>query len=155
MKTKPILASQIPARNVKSLYPEVFARKMEKRTKSQIGNYFGIQKFGVNRTEIEPGGQSSLMHRHSKQEEFIYILQGHPTLILESEEVQLQPGMCAGFTPSEEAHCLVNKTQELVIYLEVGDREAGDVVVYPKDDLMAEMNSDGKWNFKHKNGTSY
>jgi uncharacterized cupin superfamily protein len=42
-----------------------------------------------------------------------------------------------------------------VVYLEVGDRVAGDEGVYPNDDLRAVMGQDGKWQFQHKDGTPY
>jgi uncharacterized cupin superfamily protein len=151
---KTITALDIPPRTKPSNYPEPFASRMKNRTKRQLGDFFGIQKFGVNLTELAPGGESSLLHKHSVQEEFIYILSGHPTLIFENEEVELSPGMCAGFTPSGPAHSLVNRSKEVVLYLEVGDREQGDVGTYPADDLKAVM-VDGKWVFTHKDGSPY
>lgn len=46
---------------------------------------------------LEPGGISALRHSHSKQDEFVYIIQGSPTLITHEGETLLEPGMCAGF----------------------------------------------------------
>jgi uncharacterized cupin superfamily protein len=43
---------------------------------------------------------------------------------------------------------------EEVVYLEVGDRTAGDEVTYPDDDLRA-LRVDGRWQFVHKDGTRY
>lgn len=154
MSKKALPALEVPPRLKKSVYPEPFASLMRGRTKRQLGDFFGIQKFGVNMTEIEPGAQSALLHRHSKQEEFVYILEGHPTLVLENEEIQMSPGDCAGFTPTGSAHMLVNRSQSRVLYLEVGDREQGDEGTYPKDDLKAVM-KDGKWLFTKKDGSLY
>jgi uncharacterized cupin superfamily protein len=70
---------------------------MLKREKRQLGDVFGLKNFGVNLTRLMPGGESALLHRHSKQDEFIYILKGEPTLVTETAEVTLSPGMCAGF----------------------------------------------------------
>lgn len=148
-------AKDIPPRLQKSIYPEPFSHRMEGRTKRQLGNHFGIQKFGLNLTELEPKGESALFHRHSKQEEFIYILSGYPTLCLGEDEFQMEPGMCIGFRPEGQAHKLVNRTSDKVSYLEVGDRETGDIAEYPNDDLIAEMTQEGNWSFKHKNGTPY
>jgi uncharacterized cupin superfamily protein len=40
--------------------------------------------------------------------------------------------MCAGFKAgSGDAHCLINETGEDVVYLEIGDRTAGDAADYP------------------------
>lgn len=151
---KAIHSKEIPPRAKRSVYPEPYASRMVNRTKRQLGEFFGITKFGVNLTDLAPGGESSLLHKHSRQEEFIYILSGNPTLILENEEVQLSPGMCVGFLPSGFAHTLTNRTSETITYLEVGDREAGDQVVYPKDDLIANFKNN-QWEFTHKDGKPY
>jgi uncharacterized cupin superfamily protein len=42
-----------------------------------------------------------------------------------------------------------------VVFLEVGDRQAGDEATYPVDDIQAVMGADGKWRFTHKDGTPY
>jgi uncharacterized cupin superfamily protein len=98
---------------------------------------------------------SALRHAHSQQDEFIYILQGFPVLITDRGETQLSPGMCAGFKAGTgDGHHLLNRTSEEVIYLEVGDRSVGDSVVYPDDDLQAIFVA-GKWQFNHKDGSSY
>lgn len=152
---KAVHTDAIPPRVRPSVYPEPFASRMKGRVKKQLGDFFGIQKFGVNLTELAPGAESALLHRHSKQEEFIYILSGHPTLVTDEGEIALLPGMCAGFTPSGCAHKLVNRTREKALYLEVGDREKGDEAFYPEDDIAAVMGADGKWVFTHKDGRPY
>src|SRR5260370_1123350 len=92
-----IAAAEAPARTRKSVYPEPFAALMEGRVKHPLGDLFGLTNFGVNLTRLAPNGISALRHAHSKQDEFIYILQGHPTLHTDEGRTQLSPGMCAGF----------------------------------------------------------
>jgi uncharacterized cupin superfamily protein len=151
----PIAALEIPIRKKTSLYPEAFATRMEGREKRQIGDFFGLTNFGVNLTRLKPNAISSLRHSHSKQDEFIYILEGHPTLNTNDGETQLSPGMCIGFPASKDnAHNLVNETEEDVLYLEVGDRTLGDEAVYPDDDIQAKL-IDAQWVFTHKNGDPY
>jgi len=152
---KPLNAQTAPPRTKPSNYPEPFASKMAGRLKRPLGDLFGIEKFGVNLTELPPNSESALLHKHSRQEEFVYILSGHPTLVRENEEVSLSPGMCIGFIPSSSAHKLVNRTREKVVYLEIGDRALDDQVTYPKDDLEARMSAEGKWVFCHKDGKPY
>lgn len=154
---KPIAvqADAVPPRTKPSNYPEPFFSRMLKREKRQLGDVFGLRNFGVNLTRLMPGGESALLHRHSKQDEFIYILQGSPTLVTETAEVELSPGMCAGFPAAGEAHQLVNRTGADVLYLEVGDRTPGDEGSYPKDDIQATLGPDGKWSFTHKDGRPY
>ncbi len=144
-----------PARAKKSNYPEPFASRMEGRVKRPLGDLFGLENFGVNLTTLKPGGASALRHAHSKQDEFVYILQGRPTLVTDAGRTPLEPGQCAGFRAATgDGHCLVNGTEDDVIYLEIGDRTPSDGATYPDDDLVAEF-VDGAWKFLHKNGTPY
>tara|TARA_R110000751_G_scaffold189187_2_gene295166 strand:+ start:30299 stop:30784 length:486 start_codon:yes stop_codon:yes gene_type:complete len=150
-----ILAETVPPRSKPSNYPEPFYSRMAGREKRQLGDVFGLQNFGVNLTRLQPNSESSILHRHSKQDEFIYILEGTPTLVTENEELLLSPGMCAGFPAKGIAHQLVNQTEQVVVYLEVGDRTKGDEGTYPNDDLKAVLGDDGKWMFTHKDGRPY
>lgn len=148
-------AAAIPPRTKPSNYPEPFAARMANREKRSLGDIFGLRNFGVNLTRLLPGGQSALRHAHSVQDEFIYILEGSPCLITDAGETILQPGMCAGFRAGTgDAHHLVNRTQSVVAYLEVGDRLPGDSGSYPDDDLQAVMENGG-WTFLHKDGAAY
>lgn len=150
-----INAVDAPARTKPSVYPEPFGSLMAGREKRPLGDLFGLKNFGVNLTRLAPNAVSSLRHSHTKQDEFIYVLQGHPTLHTNEGRTQLSPGMCAGFkADTGNGHRLINETAEDVIYLEVGDRTAGDEGCYPDDDLKALL-VEGKWQFVHKDGSSY
>jgi uncharacterized cupin superfamily protein len=151
-----ILASDAPPRTKPSNYPEPFASRMSGRVKRPLGDLFGLTNFGVNLTRLTPGAVSALQHAHSRQDEFIYVLEGRPTLITDTKETLLHPGMCAGFKGGTgQGHHLVNRTNTDVVLLEVGDRSAGDSVSYPGDDIQAALGSDGKWQFTHKDGRPY
>lgn len=148
-------AAEVTPRNRPSNYPEPFAARMAGREKRALGDVFGLTRFGVNLTRLQPGAVSALRHAHSKQDEFIYIVQGHPLLVTDQGEPLLAPGMCAGFAADTgDAHHLVNLSGEEVVYLEVGDRTPGDRVFYPDDDIQAIM-VDGKWRFTRRDGTAY
>ena len=150
-----IEAASAPPRTKPSNYPEPFFSRMGRREKHPLGDLFGLKNFGVNLTRLKPGGESALLHRHSKQDEFVYILEGNPTLVTDRGDVALSPGMCAGFAAGGIAHQLVNRTDRDVVYLEVGDRTLGDDGTYPADDLKAALGPDGKWQFTHRDGRPY
>ena len=64
--------------------------------------------------------------------------------------------MAAGFKAgSMNAHHLVNRIDRAVLYLEIGDRAERDTVVYPDDDIVAALGSDGRWRFVRKDGRPY
>jgi uncharacterized cupin superfamily protein len=150
-----LLAIEAAPRTKPSNYPEPFASRMAGRVKRPLGDMFGLRNFGVNLTHLKPGVVSSLHHRHSRQDEFIYVLEGEPTLFTENVETLLRPGMVAGFAASGPAHHLENRTDRDCIILEIGDRSQGDEVSYPADDIQAVMGEDGGWQFAHKNGKPY
>ena len=150
-----ILAADAPLRTRQSNYPEPFASRMTGRVKRPLGDLFGLTNFGVNLTRLRPGGISALRHAHTKQDEFVYILEGRPTLHTDEGRTRLEPGMCAGFKAGTgNGHCLINETKTDVVYLEIGDRTPGDEGSYPDDDLKAALVG-GKWTFTRKDGTPY
>ncbi|MBL7542786.1 MAG: cupin domain-containing protein [Bdellovibrionaceae bacterium] len=154
-KPTAVKSLDVPLRAKPSIYPEPFCSMMVGREKRQLGEIFGLKNFGVNITRMKPNAQSSLMHKHAKQDEFIFILEGEPTLITEDDEMQLSPGMCAGFAAGGLAHQLVNRTDKDVLYIEVGDRTANDEVTYPCDDIKGTLDQNGQWVFTRKDGSSY
>jgi uncharacterized cupin superfamily protein len=150
-----LIAAEAPPRTKPSNYPEPFASRMAGRLKRPLGDLFGLKNFGVNFTHLRAGAVSALHHTHSRQDEFIYVLQGEPTLVTEAGETKLAPGMVAGFPAGGTAHHLENRTEQDCVLLEVGDRTQGDEVTYPVDDIQAVLGKDGKWRFVHKDGRPY
>ena len=150
-----MMAAQAASRTTLTSYPEPFASRMAGREKRPLGDFFGLTNFGVNLTRLLPSAASALRHAHSRQDEFVFVLSGKPTLISDAGETDLLPGVCAGFKAgSGDAHMLENRTNEEVVYLEIGDRTAGDAAAYPDDDLQAVL-IDGRWKFLHKDGNPY
>ena len=151
-----IHVDQAPPRTKRSNYPEPFASRVAGRVIRPLGDLFGLSNFGVNATSLAPGAVSSLRHAHARQDEFVYILAGEPTLVTDEGETCLRPGMCAGFRAGTgNAHMLANRTDRECAYLVVGDRSPGDTASYPDDDIVAHAGKDGAWHFAHKNGTPY
>lgn len=150
-----VTAAEVTPRSTPSNYPEPFASRMAGRNKRALGAVFGLANFGVNLTELPPGAVSALRHAHTRQDEFVYVLQGRPVLRTDAGDTPLVPGMCAGFRAgSGDAHQLLNPTDQPVVYLEIGDRSEGDAVSYPDDDLRATLD-EGRWVFVHKDGRPY
>ncbi len=152
---KPINALNIEPNKIKSNYPEPFLTLMNKREKRRLGDFFGLNNFGVNLTILEPDGISALYHQHSIQDEFIYILEGSPILKTHDGEFELNAGDCMGFKAGGTPHQLINKSTNKVIYLEISDRLPNDSATYPNDDIAANQDENGKWIFSHKDGTKY
>jgi uncharacterized cupin superfamily protein len=145
----------LPESNATS-YPEPYRAENQKRWNRRLGNHAKLANFGVNVTRIAPGGQSSARHAHSRQDEFVYVLQGEVELETNAGLEVLRAGLCAGFPAgADNAHRFVNRSAEDVLLLVVGDRTAGDEVSYPDIDMHGRMGADGQYAFAHKDGTPY
>ncbi len=145
-----------PQRAQPSNYPALIASRLLGRAKQPLGELFGLANFGVNLTRLPPGAMSSLRHAHTRQDEFIFILEGTPTLVTDRGETPLEPGMCAGFRAGTGgAHHLINRAAVDALFLEIGDRDKDDRATYPDDDLQAVLDTAGKWVFSHKDGSPY
>lgn len=154
IQTEPLVAADARPRAIQTMYPEPFAAVTAGRLKRPLGDPFGLTNFGVNHTCLAPGASSALRHAHTRQDEFVYVLEGRPTLITDDGARELAPGMCVGFKAgSGIAHHLVNRSDADVFLIEVGDRSAGDSVDYPDDDITYAPSADGKRLFTRKDGT--
>lgn len=138
-------------------YPEEFRGMVEGRSKRALGDLFGLDQFGVNVTELAPGAASALRHWHGAEDEFIYVLDGRPTLVTDAGEEVLAPGDCVGFKAGNaDGHCLVNRSGEPVSYLEIGSRRPeSDAVDYPDVDMKIEPDGSGRRRYLHRDGTPY
>jgi len=147
--------ANVPVRTA-SIYPtEVQRQRLAGRAKQALGDALGLQNFGVNLVRLEPGAISALRHWHTRQDEFIYVLEGELTLVTEAGEQNLPAGACAGFPAGQaDGHQLVNRSDHVVVYLEVGDRLPGDRSHYPDEDLEARAGR-GSYEFLHRDGTPY
>ncbi len=136
-------------------YPEQFQALCAVREKRALGDPLGLTNFGVNLVTLKPGSGSAERHWHSRQDEFIYVLEGEITLITNAGEQVLKPGMVAGFPAgADDGHNLINRGAADARYLEIGDRTAGDEVVYPDIDLAARSVG-GAFKFFTKDGKPY
>jgi uncharacterized cupin superfamily protein len=115
----------------------------------------GLRNFGVNLVRLPPGAPSTQRHWHTRQDKFVYVLEGEAVLITEGGEQVLTAGMAAGFPAGvADGHVLVNRSDRDAVYLEIGDRTPGDEVDYPDIDLAVRW-IDGEERFVHKDGMPY
>lgn len=136
-------------------YPQPFKAAVAERQKRALGDALGLSHFGVNLVRLPPGTASSQRHWHSAEDEFVYILEGEVELVTDAGSERLTKGMVAGFPAGRpDGHHLVNRSAHDVVYLEVGDRQAGDEVDYPDIDLRL-LHRNGKDFFAHKDGTPW
>ena len=152
---KPALDPETLTPRQGSSYPEAFKGPVAARSKRVLGDALGLTRYGVNLVRLEPGAWSAQRHWHSREDEFVLVLEGQITLVTEAGEQALGPGMVAGFPGGQaDGHHLVNRSDRPASYLEVGDRDPADEVHYPDIDLFLKSTPDGRV-FTDKKGKPY
>ena len=147
--------AEVPESNASS-YPEMFQAAQRQRWFRRLGDAAGLKNFGVNLVRVMPGGQSSARHAHARQDEFVHVLAGELVLITDSGRETVGAGTCIGFPAGTgDAHHFLNESDADAVFLVVGDRTAGDEVIYPEIDLHWTTGSDGVGAFFHKDGTPH
>lgn len=134
-------------------YPRPFDAPCADRIRQRLGNAGGLSDFGVNLMRLPPGNWSSQRHWHSAEDEFVYVLEGELTLIEDGGETVLQAGDCAAFPKNTgNGHHMINRSNVMAVYLEVGSRSPVDVITCSDVDMMSPS-VDGR--FLRKDGTPY
>jgi len=75
-----IEVDKLPAR-VGALYPKPHAKRCARRKNTALGDAAGLTQFGVNLTRLKPGVWSSQRHWHTREDEFVWVLEGDVTLV--------------------------------------------------------------------------
>ena len=135
-------------------YPEPFRSRVLPREKRALGDATGLTKIGVNLTTLMPGKESSMRHFHTREDEFVFVVEGEVILRTDEGEQVLAAGTCAGFPAGTgSGHQLVNRGDRPARYLEISNRDAQDSAEYPDVDLAYRKAPDGRAVFTRKDGT--
>jgi uncharacterized cupin superfamily protein len=136
-------------------YPEPFRRAVVGRMRKRLGNAAALDQFGVNLTTLRPGTASAQRHWHAAEDELVYVLSGEVVLCEDGGETVLRAGDAAGFKAGvANGHCLINRTAEDAVYLEIGTRAKHEHVEYPDIDMRLERDERGG-RFLHRTGEPY
>jgi uncharacterized cupin superfamily protein len=141
--------------DTRSGYPEPFRQVTVGRERKRLGHAIGLDQFGVNLSRLKPGAQSSQRHWHANEDEFVYILEGEVVLQEDGGETLLRPGDAAGWKAGvANGHCLINRSAQDAVYLEIGTRAKRERAEYPDIDLLVVRDDDGA-RYTHKSGEPY
>ena len=147
-------AGSVPAEYCLNNYPAAFADLGDAHDIA-LSDAGGLTQFGAFVEILAPGGQTSLRHWHEAEDEFLYVLSGHPTLIEDDGPRRLAPGDCACWPAGvANAHCLRNDTDTPATLFIAGTRLAEDAAHYPDIDLHYSRRN-GLRSFSRKDGTLY
>lgn len=132
-----------------SSYPAPYDEPVRARSYKKLGDAAGLTQFGVNLVRIPPGAWSSQRHWHTKQDEFVMVVEGEFVLVTDDGEETLHAGDCVGFPAGvRDGHHLQNRSGRDAVFLVVGTRVPGDGGEYSDIDLT--FSDDG---YRRKDGT--
>jgi len=133
---RPALEALSVAAVNRSGYPEPWRSRVLPCEKRRLGDAFALTRVGINLTTLPPGKESSMRHWHTREDEFVYVLEGEVVLCTGAGEQRLTAGMCAGFPAGlEDGHHLVNRSDRPAVYLEVSNRDSEDTTYYSEADV--------------------
>jgi uncharacterized cupin superfamily protein len=136
-------------------YPQPFRAAVAGRSRKRLGNAVGLDQFGVNLTRLKPGSQSSMRHWHAAEDELVYVIEGEVVLCENDGETILGPGEAAGFKAGvANGHCLINRSAQDAVFLEIGTRSAREQVDYPDIDMQVRKDESGMA-YTRKSGEPY
>ena len=138
-------------------YPAAFNEPCKDRLTKRLSDAGGLTQIGVHLVTLPPGCWASQRHHHSAEDEFIYILSGHPTLHDDEGETLLAAGeSCAHPAGDGNAHHFINHSDAPVELLVIGSRKPEiDHCRYPDIDLDLPANGTAIRAKCRKDGTPY
>lgn len=151
----PIIDPKAAPQKTGTSYPDEYNHDCESRHVAALGDAGGLTQFGANLVTLPPGCWASQRHAHSAEDEFCYVLTGHPTLIDNDGPHSLGPGSVMTHKAGDgNAHHLVNQTDQDVTFIIIGTRcPEKDNVDYPDIDLKITATGTAMRNFTRNDGT--
>jgi uncharacterized cupin superfamily protein len=114
---------------------------------SPYSKYFGFTKIGIHHEFLPPGRRTSFPHAESAEEEFVFVIEGHPDVWINGTLYPLKPGDGVGFPPGTGiAHSFLNNTRYPVRLLVVGEaNKPSNKIVYPINPELLSSKVDVWW----------
>ena len=111
-----------------------------------IGRLLGLTRIGIHHERLPPGRRTSYPHAESAEEEFAFVLEGHPDVWIDGHLHPLKPGDFIAFPAGTGVcHTFLNNTSEEVRLLVGGERpKAENRIRYPLNEVH-EATREDRW----------
>lgn len=109
-----------------------FLNDNAQRLNKSLGDLTGITGFGFHLIEIQPGRESTELHKHYHEDECVFVLEGSGEALLDDEVVPIKAGDFLGYRAGSAAHALRNTSDAVLRCIVVGQRLDHDVGDYPR-----------------------
>ncbi|GGD37691.1 cupin domain-containing protein [Franconibacter pulveris 1160] len=111
-----------------------------------LARKMGLTRLGIHHERLPPGRRTSYPHAESEEEEFVYVLEGHPDVWINGELWPLEPGDSVGFPAGTGiCHTFINNTSSEVRLLVLGEaNKPKNRIYYPLNANYAATRQD-RW----------
>ena len=103
-----------------------------RRANRSLGDVTDLNALGVHVIEVPVGAESTELHVHFDEEEFLYVLSGRGIVHLDDERYPVEAGTFVAFPTGGPAHLIENPGPETLRCLVVGQRLRHDRADYPR-----------------------
>ncbi|HLM36053.1 MAG TPA: cupin domain-containing protein [Gaiellaceae bacterium] len=112
---------------------------------ARVGPLIGASALGLSAYGLPPGQSICPYHYEYPEEEWLVVLEGHPTLRDPAGEHELEPwdAVCFPVGPAG-AHKVTNRTQEGVLVAMLSTKHATAVAIYPDSGKIGAWSGDGE-----------
>lgn len=97
----------------------------------RLGHKLGLKRVAVNFARIPVGKESFVPHAHHREEEWVYILYGQGSALIDGKEYDVVAGDFMAFPAPQVVHQLKNTGFEDLVYLMGGQVLDADIVDFP------------------------
>jgi uncharacterized cupin superfamily protein len=113
---------------------------------ASLGRKLGLTRIGIHHMRLPPGQRTSYPHAESAEEEFVFVVEGHPDVWIDGELHRLGPGDSVGFPAGTGiCHSFLNNTRDEVRLMVVGEKpKPENRVRYPLNQAY-EQSTDFSW----------
>lgn len=122
-----------------------FLNSNARRRNKSLGDMTGLTGFGFHLIEVEPGYETTELHRHHFEDECVYVLEGHATAVIGDEQNAIGPGDFIGYRKGGHAHTIINTGTKTLRCIVVGERLPHDVGDYPRKGKRIYRNKGMAW----------
>ncbi len=114
---------------------------------SAFGRLMGLTKLGIHHEFVPPGRRTSWPHAEKTEEEFVYVIEGHPDVWIDGELHRLNPGDGVSFPCGTGiSHTFLNNTEADVRLLVIGETSKPDnQLYYPRNPTRKEQIGERWW----------
>lgn len=98
---------------------------------TQLARSVGLKRTGVNFMRVPAGKESFVYHSHQYEEEWMYVLSGNATALIDGQEFVVGAGDFIGFPAPSVAHLLKNTGTGDLVYLAGGENREFEVADFP------------------------